>query len=153
MKTFLTITLLSIIFSGCSKHSAFSDFNLTETQERSEDSIQSVKIYNGTKTVGLLSSIYLNRVYPQRYKDGEYFYIYLYAKNTSENLDFYLNSNSIVKIEKLKPKNEFSNLTSPTEAWKEYYLVKFQKEGKILTLEVKNSQVSSFPMVFKKDEE
>ena len=152
MKTFLTLSLLTILFSGCAKHSAFSDFNLTLSQERSEDSIQSAKIYNKTKTVGLFSSIYLNRVYPQKYKDGEYFYIYLYTKEDAKNLDFFLNNKPALSIKSLESTNEFSKLTSPTESWKEYYLVQFKKEGKKLTLQVKNSQISSDPMIFKKDD-
>jgi len=155
MKTFLLTTLLATIFFGCSKHSAFSDFNLTISQEKSEDSIQSAKINNKNDTIGLLSAIHLNKVYPNTYNNDEYFYIYLYTKETTESLNFILNDTLALNVEELKSDNQFSfHLTSPTEKWKKYFLVKFkqQKKGSLLTLEVKNSLIASTKMLFRKEE-
>ena len=152
MKTFLIITLTTFIFSGCSKYNAFSNFNLTQAQEKSEDSIQSATINTKEGSVGLLSAIYLNRVYPQKYKDGEYFYVYLYTQIDKKKLDFFLNNNLCVELKELSVQNEFSHLVPSSEKWKKYYLVKFKKEGEHLALQAKNSYISSAMILFKKND-
>jgi hypothetical protein len=151
MKTFLIITAFSIIFTNCSHQSAFSYFNITPEQAKSEESIQSSEIYNKQNISGVVSAIYLNSIMPKEYNGDEYFYIYMYSKNDDKNITFLLNNKKALKIIELQNQNKFSHLVSSNPQWKKYYLVKFSKEGNLLKFQVKLSQSSSKKMIYIKN--
>jgi len=152
MKTFLLITSIVMIFTNCSNQSAFSHFNIESKQAKSEESIQSSKIYNKLSTNGIISSVYLNSVIPKEYKEHEYFYISMYTKNDDNNISFLLNNKKAIKVSELQNPNKFSYLTSSHTQWKNYYLVEFMKEGNLLNFQVKLSNSSSSNMIYIKDE-
>lgn len=153
MKTFLITMLFLTVFTNCSTNNAFSHFDINENQAKSEDSLQSTKIFNKEKSEGIISAIYLNSVLPQEYNDKEYFYVYLYVKNNSKSIDFFLNGEKAQEIQTLASQNRFSNLTSFKGDWQKYYLLVFDKQDKeILTLQVKISQSASRKMVFQKED-
>lgn len=157
MKTFLILTIILTIFTNCSEKNAFSNFNITPNQEKSEDSLQSSKLFNHDTMQGIVSAVYLNSVMPKEYNDKEYFYIYVYTKNPNEKLEFFLNGIEANSIKELKVKNKFSNLTSFAGKWQKYYLVSFDTQGDKLSLITKSSKVSenefsSKPMLFQKDD-
>jgi len=151
MKTFLITILFLTIFTSCSKNNAFSAFDIDQKQAKSEDSLQSAKFFDGTDIKGILSVIYLNRVLPDNYNDREYFYIYLYTKKEAAEVEFFLNGKEALEIKKLKPENEFSDLTSFSGDWQRYYLVAFKIQGEVLKLTVKTPQSSTREILFKKD--
>jgi len=152
MKTFLITILFLTIFTNCSTNNAFSHFNMDQDEAKSEDSFQSSKIFNNKENEGILSIIYLNRVLPEEYNDKEYFYVYLYTKNDTEKVNFFLNDIEAIETTKLKPQNKFSDLTSFDGDWQRYYLVIFKKqERSVLKLEAKTLQGSSRKMIFIKD--
>ena len=151
MKTFLLITLISAFFTGCSSSNAFSKFNLTPEQAKGENSMLSSKIYAKGKTVGVLSAIYLNQVFPKTYHENEVFYVSLYLKNSLKGVAFSLNGEEALHIEELKRDNKFSSLLPSKEKWKKYYLVEFKKEGKNLTLLVKTQEYKSDALLYFKD--
>ena len=84
-KTLLTL-LISLSFFGCAHKSAFDRFAMTGEQERSEESIQSAKIMDKNESVGVLTAVYLNKTYPERFNDAEYFYIYLNIDSNSDQI-------------------------------------------------------------------
>ncbi|QSZ41795.1 hypothetical protein GJV85_06625 [Sulfurimonas aquatica] len=153
MKTFLVILIFSIIFSACSKNNAFYRFNITKTQEISEDNILSVKIKKNGIGDGIATVIYLNKVFPQTYNDDEYFYISMYTKSNRDNFDFFINDNRAYKIERLDSKNEFSTLVSVDTQWRQNYLIRFTTQERVMNFYLKSSEHSSDKLIFEKDED
>ncbi len=152
MKTYLITALLLTIFSGCSEHNAFSDFNLTQTQAKSEDSIRSSKIFKDDTTVGVVSAIYLNSVEPDTFKDYEYFYLSLYTKEDA-TFQFYLNKKEALEIEMLKKDSKYAKYIDASNDWKKYFLLKFTKQSaKTLALQAKSSTAKSHKIIFKRDD-
>lgn len=152
MKNILIILVLPLLMMGCAQKNAFSLFELSKKQERSENSIQSSKIKNAQEANGVVSVVYLNAIEPKLYRDAEYFYIYYYVKSGAEELSFTLNNRAPLEIEKLKSINRFTELTNSNSEWQEYYLVKFEEQGDILNIRVLNAEFSSESLKFEKDE-
>ncbi|MFK5938581.1 MAG: hypothetical protein QM497_09335 [Sulfurimonas sp.] len=152
MKSFLVFLVFSIFFAGCSEKSAFSRFNMSEKQELGVDSLMNSKVREGNRVEGVVSVIYLNKIFPETYQENEFFYIYMYLKNRNNKLNFILNNEKAISVEKLPVKNEFNYLTSIDTKWNKYYLVKFKKQGDILKFLLESGQSSSDLLVFEKDE-
>jgi len=153
MKTFFIVFLSIFFLNGCAQKDAFSRFHLTKEQELSENSIQVLKIKDFNQNIlGMASALYLNEIYPKRYSDGEYFYVYYYIKDKSK-IEFILNNQPAIKVEKLKTKNQFSKLLNIKSSWHSYYLVKFEKTEDIkLTLQLKAKNFLSKGFVYKKED-
>jgi len=152
MKTFLVFLVFSIFFAGCAEKSAFSRFNMSKKQELGVDSLMNSKVRTGNRVEGVVSVIYLNKVYPETYQEDEFFYVYMYLKNRDNNINFILNNEEAISVKKLPVKNEFNYLTSINTKWNKYYLVKFKKQGDILKFLLESGQSSSDLLVFEKDE-
>ncbi len=152
MKNFLLITLIFAFFTGCSSSNAFSRFNLTQEQAKSENSILSTKIHFQNKTIGIVSTVYLNQVLPKLYNKNEWFYVSVYINNPEDDLKFYLNGEEALSVKKLQEKNKFSHLLSSTEDWKTYYLIEFRQLGNTLKFVAKDASYSSDPLVYKKED-
>ncbi|QOP45687.1 hypothetical protein [Sulfurimonas paralvinellae] len=151
MKTFAIILLITILFNGCAQQNAFEKFDLSATRELSEDSIQSLKITQGDKIIGIVNAIYLNKVLPNEYKDNEYFYVYYYMKEGDMNVSFTLNGEPSMLREELPAQNEFSNLTSFLAPWSKYYLLGFKKQGNVLKLSINTNVAANATLEFVKD--
>lgn len=151
MKTFLISTAILVTFLGCSHNNAFDRFEMSKTRELSEENIQSAKITQGDEVGGVVTAVYLNKIYPHLYKDAEYFYIYLNLQEKTQETQFILNNLPSLLVEELNSTNEYTELTLFDAEWKRYYLVGF-KEGKgNLKLHVKNGEYSSSVLTFKKN--
>ncbi len=152
MKTFLTITILLVLLSACSYDNAFSRFDISPQRESSEENIVSSKIYDQKSIAGIVSCVYLNAVNPKKYNDGEYFYIYLYAKNSKAAVSFTLNDMNASIITELEADNEFTVLTDSNVSWQKYYFLKFASEDANLIFITKVGNFSSDAIVFVKDD-
>lgn len=153
MKTFLTINIFLLLLSACSYDNAFSRFDISPERAKSEESIVSSKIYDAKSIAGVLSCVYLNAVNPDKYKDGEYFYIYLYTKDNKAAVSFTLNDINASIIKELEADNEFTVLTDSNTSWQKYYFVKFeQQEDTNLRLIAKFENYASDAIVFQKDD-
>lgn len=163
MKFFLILLSIAIINSGCSFKNGFSKFNMTKEQELSAESLQSSKITNSNGVQGIVSAIYLNKVYPKAFYKDEYFFVYYYIKEDKEmhNPNFFdnkqtmllLNSKEPIKIKELPSDNQFSDLVSVRNKWSKYYLVAFKESGNILNLVIKSQNSSSNTLTYVKKEE
>ena len=151
MKTFLIILFLGLLFNGCAKKNAFEKFNLSATKELSEDNIQSLKIKQGNKVAGIINIIYLNKVFPDLYKENEYFYVYYYMKDKNATVHFELNGEPSLLREELPVQNEFTYLTSFEAPWSKYYLLGFKKQGNVLKLSIHSNTAASATVEFVKD--
>ena len=152
MKTFLLITLILALFTGCTSSNAFSRFNISQEQAKSENSILSSKIHSDKKTVGIVSAVYLNQVLPETYHGDEWFYVSVYTKGNVKDLQFFLNGRGAFDFKELDQNNKFSHLNSSKEDWKTYYLVQFNRLGSTLSFVTKNSLYSSDALVYKKED-
>ena len=153
MKFFVITTIFVLLLSACSSQNAFSRFNISHEHAKSEENIVSAKIYHNKDVAGVVSCVYLNAVMPQKYQNGEYFYVYLYSKKGTKNLSFTLNNISATTVKELEVNNEFINLTSSNVDWQRYYLVKFKTQDNLLIFKTKIAQFISSSMTFNKDNE
>jgi hypothetical protein len=163
MKYIFIILTFWILFVGCADKNAFSKFNMQEDQELSAANLQGSKIKMGENVEGIVTAIYLNKVYPHRYSVNEYFYVYLYLKNNKKmynpntlediKLTMKLNGKLPVKIKKLDARNKFSHLASVESEWNRYFLVAFEEEKENeISLVLETDQSSSDALIYQKDE-
>lgn len=75
-KLLITSTLLvSILFSGCSKATAFDFFSTDAYYEKAISNMKKASLMKDKETKALLSVVYLNPVDPKTYNGCEYFYV------------------------------------------------------------------------------
>jgi len=152
MKTFTIILTFLVLISGCASKNAFEQFQMSEKQELSANALSRSKIKYGEKVNGIVSTIYLNFVSPEKYSDGEYFYVYAYLKNKNYTFRFLLNDKEPISVKELPRKNAFTELTSIDSEWNKYYLVKFEEQGDKLNFVFENGPYTSDTLKFEKDE-
>jgi len=151
MKSFVMFLVFSIFFVGCSSKNGFTRFNMNPEQELGADSILSSKVKKGDNVNGIVSVVYLNKVYPNVFKEREVFYVYYYLKNYKK-ISYQLNKQKATYITELDENNDFAYLTSIKTKWSKYYLVEFKKQGDILKFQFNNGDFSSDILIFEKDE-
>ena len=152
MKTlWLTLTFL-VLFSGCADKNAFSKFNMSEKQQLGADSLLNSKVKNGKEVNGVVSIVYLNKVFPKKFPEDEVFYVNFFIKDKNEGFSFILNGEKSIFAEELEAQNPYSFLTPLNTKWSKYYLVKFKKQKDILSFVFHNGLFESNPLVFEKDE-
>ncbi|MCW8837558.1 MAG: hypothetical protein OQJ77_01580 [Thiovulaceae bacterium] len=135
MKT-VYILLFFLFISGCSSKNAFYNFDMDKHQQLSAQSFKRIKLTNGEEVIGTFSSIYLNEVYPDRYNNNEYFFVYVYLKDSTKKYNIKLNSNDSLKIKELYYDNRFSRLISERSKWNRYYLISYEKVEDLLNLQL-----------------
>lgn len=152
--TFLIITI--ILFTSCVDKNGFSNFNFTPQQEQWENNQVNSKIQDQEHTEGMITAVYLNKVMPDLYKGGEYFYLIVYLKDSRKRLSFTLNGQLSILEDELEENDRtlFQNFTKNSGKWNRYYIVGFseQEDKDTLSLQAKSNVLSSEQMVFKKDE-
>ncbi len=164
MRYLLTTLMFVVLFCGCADKNAFTKFNMQTAQELGAASLQGSKIKTADNTEGVVSAIYLNKVYPNIYSVNEYFYVYFYLKyekkmydpNSLEEIELTmkLNNKLPVKIKELSHDNKFSNLALVKSKWRRYFLVAFESEDENeLSLVLESGQSSSDALVYQKDEQ
>jgi len=159
MKYMIINLALLLLFAGCADKNAFSRFHMKEEQELGAVNLQNSELKNSDGDIkGIISVVYLNNVYPKKYVDYEYFYIYFYLndKKDIQNINFMLKLNNKlpISVKELSNTNEFSKLTSTQNRWNKYYLVKFNEDkNTTIKFEMTDEDLSSNPMFYYKDEE
>jgi hypothetical protein len=159
---FSIIALCVLIgFSGCAEKGAFDLFKMDESHERSVEQLRTGAILESFETKALISAIYLNPVYPQTYKDGEYFIGAFYFSKGLRNvkkwdLDTFgysltLNSQKPTLVEELKDTDPRRALIPVQNNWNRYYIIRFDSvlEGN-LTLTLENNQTGSVALSYPK---
>jgi len=152
MKTLWLLLTFLILFSGCADKNAFTKFNMSEKEELGADSILNSKVEKGQEVNGIVSVVYLNKVYPEKSFKEEVFYVNFYIKNDTKNISFMLNEKTALSVKELTSKNVYAFLTPLKTKWSKYYIVKFKKQKDMLTFIFRNGSFSSNPLVFEKDE-
>ena len=153
MKTFLTALFFLLLLGGCAEKNAFSRFDINEKQEIALNALESSKVQNKNSVNGVVTVVYLNQVEPEKFKNNEVFYVFMYLKDKSMPVNFTLNGEApIYTVKELTQYNEFTYLTSTDTPWNRYFLVTFSKQSDILKFKMENGKYSSQEMVFEKDE-
>lgn len=134
---FIVSILATLLVQGCSRNSAYQYLQMNSDEERAIDSLQTGTIASSLETEAIMSTIYLNRVYPKKYNDAEYFFISLYLQadkrlyynNALVSIDYNLtlNSKPPIEVKKLKPSDPIRQLMPLKNEWNRYYLVEFEK--------------------------
>lgn len=158
---FSLIALSALLaFSGCSQKGAFDLFKMDKAQERAVEELRSGTIVLSFETKAIFSSLYLNKVDPLVYKDGEYFLASLYFENDrrSEKLDIkdygytlMLNGKEPTSMEPLDEKDKRRRLMPVQHNWNRYYLIRFNAAPEEnLTLRLENNQTGSVVLNYQK---
>lgn len=167
MRIFLHVSaifFIIFIFSGCTHTNAFSRFEFNKIKERATSSLRTSKIGKDKEINGVISTIYLNEVMPEKYNGMEYFYVTIYTKNKDKLYDpnaldertmrLQLNGKAPVKIKKLGMNNIFEGLIPLNNDWNSYYLVAFSEDdNEKLSLTLENGQFASQPLSYQKGEQ
>ncbi len=164
MRYFLIFSLTLIFISGCSRTSAFDFFKMDDNYERAIDNLQTGTIVSSFETKAILSTIYLNRVYPEKYNDGEYFFVSIYLREdirlyfksgiNNKKYKFTLNGNEPIEAKELETDDELRLSMPITNEWNRYYLVKFPKQDMSkLDLILENDEFDSVELIYQKDEQ
>ncbi len=162
MKSLLSLALLATLFSGCSQTTAFDFFKMDANYERAISNLQTGTIARSFETEVILSSIYLNKVYPQQYRDGEYFFIALYIadkqdfflKSKQRNSDYKLTLNGIdfVSAKELKENDPLRSLMPINNQWNRYYLIRFAVQPREdLLLQLEDRDLNTIKLHYKKE--
>ncbi len=161
MRNFLILALSILFISGCSRTTAFDFFKMDDNYERAVDNLQTGTIVKSFETKAILSTIYLNRVYPKKYNDCEYFFVAVYLREdirlyfkdgiNNKKYKFTLNGEKPLLGEELKDDDELRLSMPITSEWNRYYLVKFKKQdSEKLELVLENDESDSVKLIYQK---
>jgi len=144
--------LYSFLILGCADKDAFSKFHLQEDEALAVDNLKTFFLRDHAKHKdGVVSCLYLNEIYPDKFTENENFYIAYYG--LSKPLSFQLNNISAQTIQKLPPKNEYTHLVDINASWvKQYYVVFPKQNEKKLHLKIQTPQKAMGVVVFQKNQ-
>lgn len=145
MRSIALLILAVLIIQGCSRTTAFDFFKMDTEHERAVENMKTGTIVRSFETEAILSTIYLNRVYPDKYKNGEHFFVALYSREdirlyfkqglNNNKYNFTCNGEKPIEARELKPGDELRRLMPINNEWNRYYYVSFPKQ-KIDTLDL-----------------
>jgi uncharacterized protein YceK len=153
LTTFLATTLL--LLSGCSSN--FDRYTPSSIQERANTGYQNVRLLKENKSETILSTVYLNEVYPQYAEGFSHFLVAFYSKennntlyfdrNSTQNANDYLlllNGRDALFSEELERDDLMLRLMPITNSWSRYYYVRYKRPGgkPILMLESDHRQLA-----------
>jgi len=159
---YFSILIITLIFiSGCSRTSAFDFFKMDDNYERAVDNLQTGTIVSSFETKAILSTVYLNHVYPEKYSDGEYFFVSIYLREdirlyfksgmNNKKYKFTLNGEKPIEGKELETDDELRISMPITNEWNRYYLVKFPTQHiNKLDLILENDEFDSVELSYEK---
>jgi hypothetical protein len=162
MRNFLIFVFIVVFISGCSRTTAFDFFKMDDNYERAVDNLQTGTIVKSFETKAILSTIYLNRVYPKKYNDAEYFFVSIYLRDdirlyfkagiNNKKYTFTLNGEKPTLAKELKTDDELRLSMPITNEWNRYYLVEFERqESDELKLLLENDESDSVELIYHKE--
>jgi hypothetical protein len=159
---FSVLVLIALVgFSGCAQKGTFDMFKMDEAHERAVEQLRTSAIVESFETKALISAVYLNPIYPEKYNDGEYFVGAVYFERDNRDVkkwDLYthgyqltLNGGKATFIEELKESDPRRALIPIQNNWNKYYFIRFDSvpEG-ILSLLLENNQTGKAVLNYQK---
>lgn len=153
--------LALVTLSGCSQKGAFDMFKMDTIHENAIEQLRSGTILLSLETKAIISTLYLNKIDPSTYHDGEYFVAAVYFqnddisdKNRTIESDGYLltlNGKVPVSVERLDERDPRRQLMPVQNNWNRYYLIRFaQEQGEALSLRFEKNQTGSVELNYSK---
>lgn len=150
-----------LVLSGCSQKGAFDLFRMDENHERAVEQLRTGTIIQSFETKAIFSTLYLNPIYPEKYKGGEYFIGAIYFErdnidNRKWDFDTYgytinMNGQKATVFEELKPNDPRRALIPIQNNWNRYYLIRFDSTAATsLVLKLENNQTGSVSLNYQK---
>jgi hypothetical protein len=162
MMRFSWIALSALLaFSGCAQKGAFDLFKMDEAHERAVEQLRSGTILLSLETRAIISSVYLNKIDPVTYKNGENFLVSLYIEKDDtvvKNRDWetygyslMLNGKKATTVEPLNEKDLRRTLIPVQNNWNRYYIIRFDPVADdSLSLRLENNQTGSVELNYRK---
>lgn len=158
--SWLAISAL-LAFSGCSQKGAFDLFSMDKNHERSVEQLRTGTIIQSLETKAIFSTLYLNPIYPDQYKDGEYFIGTIYFEKGNLDvrkwdLETYgytltMNGKKAKVFEELKSNDPRRALIPIKNNWNRYYLMGFEPSvSTSLALKLENNQTGQVVLNYQK---
>lgn len=150
-----------LLLSGCSQRGAFDIFKMDDAHERAVEQLRSGTIIQSFETKAIFSALYLNKVDPALYKEGEFFMASVYFEKDdrsdkkrgleSNGYRLTLNGQKVTKIELLGEKDPRRSLMPIQNNWNRYYLIRFDSEQEsALALRFENNQTGQVELNYQK---
>ena len=150
-----------LAFSGCSQKGAFDLFKMDEAHERAVEQLRSGAIVQSLETKAIFSTVYLNPIYPDQYKDGEYFIGAVYFEKDNRDirkwdLNTYgytltLNGKKATVFEELNQSDTRRTLIPIQNNWNKYYFIRFDSVAETsLALKLENNRTGSVVLDYQK---
>ena len=161
MRILLPAVSALLLFGGCAEKGAFDLFKMDESHERAVEQLRTGTIVESFETKAIMSSVYLNPIYPDEYKDGEYFIgaFYFEKKNldvkkwdlASYGYTLTLNGKTPALMEELKENDPRRTLIPIQNRWNRYYLIRFEPTAETsIALRLENNQTGTVELNYQK---
>jgi len=150
-----------LVFSGCSQKGAFDLFKMDESHERAVEQLRSGTILLSLETKAIISTLYLNKIDPLKYKEGEYFIASVYFEHDNRSIrkrelesngySLTLNGKKATLIELIDEKDPRRVLMPIQNNWNRYYFIRFDAASEpSLALRFENNQTGSVELTYSK---
>ncbi len=150
-----------LAFGGCAEKGAFDLFKMDDAHERAVEQLRTGSIVLSLETKAIISTLYLNPIYPEHYNDGEYFIGAVYFEKDIRGIrermpedagyQLTLNGKKPTFIEVLKEKDPRRRFIPIQNNWNRYYIIRFAEEqNSSLALRLENNQTGSVVLHYQK---
>lgn len=150
-----------LMFGGCAQRGAFDMFKMDHAHERAIEQLRSGTIIQSFETAAIVSAVYLNPIYPDTYKEGEFFIGAFYFPKKSldskkwdlqtHGYTLSMNQHAPTLMEELKENDPRRSLIPVQNKWNKYYLIRFDPVTEpSLTLLLENNQTGSVALSYPK---
>ncbi|WP_291750958.1 MULTISPECIES: hypothetical protein [unclassified Sulfuricurvum] len=150
-----------LAFSGCSQKGAFDLFKMDASHERAVEQLRTGAIVLSLETKAILSTLYLNPIYPDQYKDGEYFIAAVYFERDNRDirkwdLNTYgytltLNGKKATILEELNQSDPRRTLIPVQNNWNKYFFIRFDSVAdSSLALQLENNRTGKVVLKYQK---
>lgn len=154
MRRSIFLLTAALLTTGCSTKTALDAFRVDSQTERAMTSLRTLTAVEESATKVVVTSIYLNEVYPDRYSGDEYFIIGLYRKGAEGRFSLLLNGKvAPSSLHELMPQDPLYRLMPVRNEWNRCYLVRFpEQSADRLTLTLGNGLSATGALNYRKDE-
>lgn len=153
--------LALVALSGCSQKGAFDMFKMDTVHEKAIEQLRSGTILLSMETKAIISTLYLNKIDPSAYRDGEYFVAAVYFQNDdirdrnrtiqSDGYTLTMNGKAPESVRLLEERDPLRQLMPVQNNWNRYYLIRFaQEKGEALSLRFEKNQTGSVELNYSK---
>lgn len=136
------------ILSGCG-NSALLMLDKNENFKKALDNTKKQQLKDQTETLAIFRATYLNPIYPDKYRDREYFFVGIHIQNDMNNdqaginnplYNLTLNDQNLSGYEEVDDTHELYKSMPLVERWTHYYIVQFD-----------DNATGNLNLVYKKD--